>query len=137
LRKKSEPRHLSNIQRNSFKSLLASAPKGSVGVFAGDRAQETLKFTKEIKSLLNETGFKIENGINGADKEDDILNSSEIEAEPESGHIAMLFALKNPSAYAEPLRQAFHKIGIETDLIDSQYMKYFKAEALIYIGGKQ
>lgn len=140
LLKKTEHRHLSSIQRDSFTSHFVQAQKDSIGIFVGDRAQETITYAKEIKSLLKETGFDIENGINDSEHNENITKiSGVIEAEPELGHIAIILDMNNPPPYAESIRQAFHKIGIEADLVDMQqkHMKYFKARALIYVGGKQ
>lgn len=143
LQEKGKDRHLTNSQRNLFIQYLTKAPKGAIGIEVGDIAQETKRFAKEIILLLKDAGFEIKQGttIDPLGDDEGIPHvSGMVSVEPLSGHIAMIIAKNSSPSFAEPIRKAFHKIGIEVDIVETkkEYLDYFKASQMqIYIGGKQ
>lgn len=113
LEQKLAPRHITDEQRAMFIELTKDVPKGEIPIFRGDAGIETSNYIKEIRELLDASGYSVKGrsivpiiGLSVSSSEDTaaFLIYSDENSLPD---------------YAIPVQKAFYKIGVK--LLGMQY----------------
>jgi hypothetical protein len=113
LEQKLAPRHITAEQRMTFIKLTKDVPKGEIPIFRGDAGIETSNYIKEIRELLDASGYS----VNGRSIVPIIGLSVSSSVDTAT---FLLYADENSLPdYAVPVQRAFFEIGVK--LLGLQY----------------
>lgn len=121
------PRTLTAERREQFIKYLKTFPKGPVALEHSGQTIETIKFTEEIRSLLEAAGFTISHY--------EMPLGYIIKEAPAPWFMSIVVGAGEHPSYAEQLMLAFREIGIEAIGTDGKDIAK-PGQVKVYVGAK-